>query len=167
MEGEGMKTLLVLRHAKSSWDHAELTDHDRPLNRRGNRAAPRMGRLLVEQGLVPDLILSSTAERARTTAELVADECAPPPPIDYLPSLYGADPLTYLEAAGDAGDDLERVMVVGHNPGIESLVSLLTGSYERMPTAALACIELQIESWENAVDAKGRLAGLWRPKDLR
>ena len=162
-----MKTLLVLRHAKSSWDHAELSDHDRPLSRRGNRAAPRMGRLLVEQGLVPDLILSSTAERARTTAEMVADECAPPPPIDYLPSLYGADPQTYLEAASDSGDDLERVMVVGHNPGIESLVSLLTGSYERMPTAALACIELQIESWEKAVDAKGRLAGLWRPKELR
>ena len=161
-----MKTLLVLRHAKSSWDHSELSDHDRPLSRRGNRAAPRMGRLLVEQGLVPDLILSSTAERARTTAELVADECAPPPPIDYLPSLYGADPQTYLEAASDSGDDLERVMVVGHNPGIESLVALLTGSYERMPTAALACIELQVENWENAVDAKGRLAGLWRPKEL-
>jgi phosphohistidine phosphatase len=126
-----------------------------------------MGRLLVEEGLVPELILSSTAERARATAELVADECAPPPPIDYLPSLYGADPLTYLEAAGDAGGDLERIMVVGHNPGIESLVSLLTGAYERMPTAALACIELGISSWGEAIDAKGSLAGLWRPKELR
>jgi phosphohistidine phosphatase len=161
-----MKTLLVLRHAKSSWDHAELADHDRPLNKRGMRAAPRMGRLLVEQGLVPDLILSSTAVRARTTAELVADECEPPPSIDYLPSLYGAGPHDYLEAASETGCDGERIMVVGHNPGVELLVTIVAGVRERMPTAALAHIQLDIDRWEDAVDAQGRLVSLWRPKEL-
>jgi phosphohistidine phosphatase len=161
-----MKTLLVLRHAKSSWDHSELADHDRPLNKRGMRAAPRMGRHLVEQDLVPDLILSSTAVRARSTAELVADECDSPPAIDYLPSLYGAGPHTYLEAVSEAGCDGERIMVVGHNPGIESLVTVVTGAQRRMPTAALAHIELDVDEWEEVPSARGRLVGLWRPKEL-
>lgn len=161
-----MRTLLVLRHAKSSWDHSELADHDRPLNKRGMRAAPRMGRLLAEQDLIPDLILSSTAARARTTAELVADACGSPPAIDYLPSLYGAGPEEYLEAASEAGCDDERIMVVGHNPGIELLVALVAGVRERMPTAALAHIELDIDGWEDAMEARGRLIGLWRPKEL-
>lgn len=161
-----MKTLLVLRHAKSSWDHSDLADHDRPLNKRGLRAAPRMGQLLVEQDLVPDLILSSTAVRARTTAELVADECESPPSIDYLPSLYGAGPHEYLEAVSAAGGGGERIMVVGHNPGLETLVTVLTGESERMPTAAVARIELDIDEWEEVVDARGRLVSLWRPKEL-
>jgi phosphohistidine phosphatase len=161
-----MKTLLVLRHAKSSWDYAELSDHDRPLNKRGMRAAPRMGRLIVEQNLIPDLILSSTAVRARTTAELLADECEPPPAIDYLPSLYGAGPHGYLEAASEAACEGERIMVVGHNPGIELLVTVVARVRERMPTAALAHIELDIDEWEDAGEAQGRLVRLWRPKEL-
>lgn len=161
-----MKTLLLLRHAKSSWEHQELADHDRPLNKRGRRAAPRMGRLLVEENLVPDLILCSTALRARATAELVADECGSPPPIDYVPSLYGAGPQTYLQVVSEAGSGHERIMVVGHNPGIESLVTVVTGARERMPTAALAHIEVDADAWEDVPGARGRLVRLWRPKEL-
>ena len=81
-----MKTLLVLRHAKSSWDHTELADHDRPLNKRGMRTAPRMGRLLIERDLVPDLILCSTAVRARTTVVCRQPRCLSPGSVYSIPS---------------------------------------------------------------------------------
>nr|NIL98123.1 hypothetical protein [Planctomycetales bacterium]NIP70269.1 hypothetical protein [Planctomycetales bacterium] len=85
-----MKTLLLLRHAKSSWDDSALDDHDRPLNKRGKRDAPRMGQLLVQQDLVPDCILTSTARRARKTAEAVAKACGGVVPLTEMPELYHA-----------------------------------------------------------------------------
>ena len=92
-----MKTLLVLRHAKSSWKHSELADHDRPLNERGRRDAPRVGMFVTDAGLVPDLILSSTAKRARSTAEEVAACCAYDSEVVLEPRLYLADPTTIVD----------------------------------------------------------------------
>lgn len=162
-----MKTLLVLRHAKSSWDDAGLKDHDRPLSPRGARDAPRMGRLLAERELVPDRILSSTAVRAVSTAELVAAACGTSPPIETLDSLYLAAPGDYLDAVRASAGDAERLMVVGHNPGLTTLVTVLTGACERMPTAALARIEFDVDRWTEVADgAPGRLVDLWRPEEL-
>ncbi|MDE2663804.1 MAG: histidine phosphatase family protein [Gemmatimonadota bacterium] len=162
-----MKTLLILRHAKSSWDHPGLRDHDRPLNPRGRRDAPRMGRFLAERDLVPDRIVSSTAVRARTTAELAAAEFGEAVEIETTHDLYGASPDGYIEVAEAMGGTGERLMLVGHNPGITSLVWHLTGEGEYMPTAALAAVELDIEDWSELGSARrGRLAGLWRPKAL-
>lgn len=162
-----MKTLLILRHAKSSWDHPGLRDHDRPLNPRGRRAAPRMGRFLVERDLVPDRIVSSTAVRARTTAELAAAEFDLEVEIETTRDLYGASPDGYIEVAEAMGGAAERLMLVGHNPGITSLVWQLTGTGEYMPTAALAAVELDIEDWSELGSARrGRLIGFWRPKAL-
>jgi phosphohistidine phosphatase len=163
-----MKTLLVLRHAKSSWEDPGLKDHDRPLNPRGVHDAPRMGRLLVEEGLVPGRILSSTANRARSTAELAAGVMEDRPEIEESRELYLASPQEYLEVVAELGGDADPLLLVGHNPGITALVTVLTDVCEEMPTAALAAIELDIDDWEEIRgDGKGRLVGFWRPKELR
>ena len=162
-----MKTLLILRHAKSSWDHPGLRDHDRPLNPRGRRDAPRMGRFLVERDLVPERIVSSTAVRARTTAELAAGEFDPEVEIETTSDLYLASPDNYVDVVEAMGGAEERLMVVGHNPGITALVWHLTGDGEHMPTAALAAVELDIDDWPELGSARrGRLVGFWRPKAL-
>jgi len=162
-----VKTLLILRHAKSSWQQPGQDDHDRPLNDRGKRDAPRMGRLLADEDRVPDLILSSTARRARRTAEIVAEACGYDGEIVLCRDFYDAEPEAYLEAVRARGGSAERVMVVGHNPILEMLVEHLTGRAETMPTAALAEVALPIDGWE-ALDeeTRGRLVRVWRPREL-
>lgn len=162
-----MRTLLILRHAKSSWEDASLKDHDRPLNPRGVQAAPKMGRLMVAEDLVPEKIITSTATRAYATAELAAGVMPADPEIETTRELYLASPHTYLEVLADYAGDADPVMVVGHNPGITALVTLLTGVLEEMPTAALAAVELDIDGWDDIGPAgRGRLVGFWRPKEL-
>jgi len=163
-----MKTLLVLRHAKSSWKDAGLADHDRPLNKRGKRDGPRMGKLIEDLELVPDLIVSSTACRARKTAETVAASSHYRGEIRFDEGLYLAGPRTIVELVRELPDaSSARVMLVGHNPGLEELIRNLTGEGEPFPTAALAQIELPIDSWsELELTTKGSLVHLWRPKEL-
>lgn len=162
-----MKTLLVLRHAKSSWDNAQLIDFERPLNKRGKRDAPRMGQLLRDKNLVPDLIITSSAERAMATAEAVAESSGYAGKVHYTRRLYHANPDSYLEVLNDLDDAHQRVMVVGHNPGVEELVELLTGLWERMPTAALAQLSLPIERWHQLdEDVEAELVALWQPREL-
>lgn len=162
-----MKTLLVLRHAKSSWKYPGLPDHERPLNSRGKQDAPRMGRLLREEDLTPELIISSSANRARTTAEIVAMNSGYDSEIEINQDFYFGDPEDFLERLQQLSDELTRVMVVGHNPGMEELVALLTDQYERLPTAALAEIALPIQRWQQLSDeTPGRLVNLWHPRGL-
>ncbi len=162
-----MKTLLVLRHAKSSWKHAETSDHDRPLNKRGKRDAPRMGRLVAERGLRPDVIVSSTARRARWTADEVAQHSGYEGTVQLERHLYLASPDEIVDVVRNVAGAAERVMVVGHNPGLEDLVSRLAGRPETLPTAALAEISLPIRSWKDlAVSSAGTLSGVWRPREL-
>lgn len=161
-----MKTLLLLRHAKSSWKDASLEDHDRPLNRRGKKAAPRMARLLREEGLRPDLIVSSTAVRAETTARVVADGIGDVP-VELRKQLYLAEPERYISVLNELASDANTILMVGHNPGIEDLVNQLTGEDELMPTAALARVELPIEAWTDLrPTTRGSLVALWRPREL-
>lgn len=162
-----MKSLLILRHAKSSWGDPEMEDHQRPLNKRGLKAAPKMGLLLRNKELLPDLILSSSAVRARTTAEIVAIASGYQGKIELMPALYAAPAQVFIEALAALPDVVQRVMVVGHNPGLEELVQELTGKYEPLPTAALVCVHLPIQSWtELADDAAGELVQVWRPKEI-
>ena len=162
-----MKTLLILRHAKSSWKYPEFSDYDRPLNSRGKRDAPRIGKYLHQQGLIPDRILTSSAKRARKTANKVAKSCGYTGKVKKLEAFYDTVPGVYFEVLQALPDKYQRVMVVGHNPTLESLVNHLTGQIERMPTAALAHIALPIQRW-NALDlyTKGTLVNLWTPKTL-
>jgi len=163
-----MKTLLLLRHAKSSWKDDSITDHERPLNKRGKKTAPLMGHLLCEKNLVPELIVSSTAMRAHTTAQAAAEACG------YLREVTLADEL-YLATAGEVlryaqdrtEETLGRIMLVGHNPGMEELVNMLSGQRNPFPTAALAVFELGIDSWRKLeLGIEVELKNVWRPRDL-
>ena len=162
-----MKTLLIMRHAKSSWDESGLHDHDRPLNKRGKVNAPRMGRLLRELDMVPDLIMTSSARRARDTAEAVADQSGYEGEAKVVEDLYAAPPEAYLEALEAVDDSYARILVIGHNPGLEELLEMLTSEREALPTAAIARVDLPIESWQALTDeTPGKLIKLWRAKEL-
>jgi len=129
-----MKLVLLLRNAKSSWKHPDLGDHDRPLNKRGKGDAPLMGRLLKREDLVPDIIISSTSLRARATAEAVAKASSFDGEIVLNKSLYAAGPEAYLGVIHALSDEYVRVLIVGHNPGWEELVELLTGEIHLLST---------------------------------
>lgn len=161
-----MKTLLLLRHAKSSWAEAGVSDHERPLNERGQRDAPQVGRLVKKQGLTPSLIVSSSAKRARKTAAKVAEHCGYQGEVQTAETLYLASAEKYLEFLRLTSDEHATVLVVGHNPGLEDLVEKLTGHQEQMPTAALAQVALEISEWrELARTSRGQLVHVWRPKE--
>jgi phosphohistidine phosphatase len=162
-----MKSVLILRHAKSSWKDPDLTDHDRPLNKRGKGDASRMGKLLKREHLVPDTIISSTAIRARATAKAVAKASGYKGEIISNPSLYAAGPHAYIDALHDISDDYVRALIIGHNPGLEELVEILTDASHVMPTCSLAHVKLDIQNWlEIDCNTKGRLARIWQPRDL-
>ena len=161
-----MKTLLILRHAKSSWKQP-VDDHDRPLNKRGKGDAPRMGRILRDAGLLPDRVVSSTARRARKTAEKVAQHAGFEGRIDLSPDLYLAGPDAYRRLLREVSDDVGCVLVVGHNPGLEMLLEAATGSSETLPTAALAHVRLPIDAWRDFdLNREGELIEVWRPRLL-
>lgn len=162
-----MKTLLLMRHAKSGWDTEGVSDHDRPLNDRGNRTAPAMGLVLVKKGLVPDLIVSSTALRARETALAVAAACEWKHEVRLTRDLYMAEPDDILSVVAQVPDEAQRVLVVGHNPGMEDLVSDLSFMRNSMPTATIAMFELDVSSWSVPVDGKvAKLVDVWRPREI-
>ena len=161
-----MKILLILRHAKSSWDDSTLDDHERPLNSRGKRDAPLIARFARDEGLGPELILSSDAVRAHLTAVAMADATGGQLLVD--PRLYHAtSPEILATIPNVVPDDAGTVMIVGHNPGLEELIVQLTGEWETLPTAALAQIDLPITGWSELNSAtRGTLIGVWRPKGL-
>jgi phosphohistidine phosphatase len=162
-----MKSLLILRHAKSSWKHPELTDHDRPLNKRGKRDAPRIGKILRSEHLIPEAIISSTAARAHATAEAVAKASGYKGRIALNRSLYAAGPEAYLKVLHELSDHYKRVLVVGHNPGLEELLEMFTDETQIMPTCTLAHVKFSIDSWiELDYKTKGQLAGIWQSRDL-
>jgi phosphohistidine phosphatase len=161
-----MKTLLILRHAKSSWKHDELSDRERPLNKRGHRQAPLIGQYLHSLELTPDLILSSPARRARDTAVMAAQECGYDGDVDFINAFYPGDPEDYIQTLSALPDAAERVMVVGHNPGLEYLLAGFIRYAEAMPTAALAHVNLHINHWwELCDDTRGDLIRLWQPEE--
>jgi phosphohistidine phosphatase len=164
-----IKTLLILRHAKSSWKFPDLADHDRPLNKRGKRDAPKIGNLLKERDLVPDIIISSTAVRAEKTAKMVAKASKYKGDVALSDSLYAAGPDAYIDVLRNLQNKYNTVLVIGHNPGLEELVKILSGEeYHVMPTCALVHVRLDIQSWLDIVQmtGKGRLVRLWNPHEL-
>lgn len=161
------KSLLVLRHAKSDQHGAEVADHNRPLNQRGTRDAGRMGRLVRDENLTPDLIITSTAKRARETVEGIAATSRYAGDITRKRTLYLAGPEAYITVLSGVKDTFQRVMVVGHNPGLEELVERLTGTATTMPTATLVAVTLYITHWrELGPETRGELRGVWRPREL-
>lgn len=162
-----MKTLFILRHAKSSWDQPDLADIDRPLNKRGMRDAPRMGEWMCQQKLIPDVIASSPANRARTTARLIAEACAYKGEITLVNDFYGEGAQAYLRWLRDLPEQYNTVLVVGHNPDLEALLTILTGLEEPLPTTALAQVKLPLKRWAALSESPaGKLIKVWRPKEL-
>lgn len=161
-----MKALYLLRHAKSSWKETGLRDFDRPLNNRGREAAPLVGRFIRKGRLRIDVVLSSPATRARQTAALVKESAGLSAEPLYDERIYEADAGRLLEVVRQAAASADALMLVGHNPGMEELVELLTGERREMPTAALACISLDVEKWGKVRAGAGRLEWLVRPKEL-
>jgi len=161
-----MKTLLLLRHAKSSWKNNGAGDFDRPLNQRGLKAAPVIGRLIRKRKLQPDLVISSPAERARQTIQLVLEAAGLKTELRYDERIYEASAARLFEIVSQIDDEAGVVMMVGHNPGFEELVEALTGETLSLPTAALACIELDIEKWSKVRAGANQLSWLVKPKEL-
>src|SRR6266704_2743160 len=127
-----MKTLFLMRHAKSSWSEEGLADIERPLNERGLRVAPFMGKLMQEKGFEPDRILTSTAVRARNTAALVKEAGKLAAILQFEPRIYEASPNGLRQVVSEIGERFKSAMIVGHNPGIEGFIRFLTGRLEPM-----------------------------------
>ncbi|MEQ9593404.1 MAG: histidine phosphatase family protein [Cyclobacteriaceae bacterium] len=161
-----MKRLYLVRHAKSSWENLELRDFDRPLNERGERDAPRMGRRLKEREITPDLMLSSPAERALTTCKVIADI------IGYQQSgiktdkrIYHANEDQLLKILSEVNDKYKSVMLFGHNPGFTDFANLLFGEHiMNIPTCGIVAGKLKIESWKQVSPGCGKLEFFDFPK---
>ncbi len=171
-----MLTLILLRHAKSSWSDPSLADFDRPLAARGETAAPRMGRHMRRMGIRPDHIVCSPARRTRETLALVMPELQPPvPSIVFDEAIYEAPASRLLERLVGEPAKRRAVMMVGHNPGLQELILELaaparSGSYaevaSKFPTAALAVIEFDATTWSAIGQTPGRITHLMTPRRL-
>ena len=171
-----MKTVYLLRHAKSAWGPEFSADFERPLAPRGHKAAARMGRELKARGYIPDLVLCSQARRAVETWRLVAPELDAEVPEKIMRSLYLAPPSRLIGVIHRQPDDLGSVMLIGHNPGMENLAAALAGPdsepdalarmARKFPTAALALLRFEIAAWSKAEPGCGTLTHFIQPRDL-
>ena len=163
-----MKNLLLLRHAKSDWGVSYETDHDRPLSARGRSAAQSIGSYLASVGPLPEVILTSSAIRARTTAELAKESGGWPSVIVSLRELYEAGPESIVQLVQQQEDSISTVMLVGHNPTWEHLSHLLIGGGSlRFPTGALARIKFTASGWSEVSFGEGTLSWFVTPKQLK
>jgi phosphohistidine phosphatase len=171
-----MLTLALLRHAKSSWDDAALGDHERPLSKRGSKAAPRVGRYLATEGFAPDVVLSSDSVRTRATVALLLPELSSAPrEVVYAPELYLASPADLLGRIRTVGDAAKTLLVVGHNPGLHMLALSLVGRgapsaiaalAQGYPTAALAILRFKGKEWADIAPGRGELMAFVVPREL-
>ncbi|BCX18162.1 MAG: phosphoglycerate mutase [Geminicoccaceae bacterium] len=171
-----MRELLLLRHAKSAWDVPGLEDHARDLAPRGRKAAKKIGRLLAREGLLPDLVLCSTAVRAVRTLELVQAELPRPLEVRHLDELYLASEEAMLKLVRAQDDGIRSLMLVGHDPGFHRLALLLvgaqapaavrTGLVQKFPTGALARLRFPVEHWAEVGPGGAELLAFWKPREL-
>ncbi|MDN5216448.1 histidine phosphatase family protein [Fulvivirgaceae bacterium BMA12] len=153
-----MKTLYVVRHAKSSWDFPQLSDFDRPLNKRGKRNAPDMGNRLKMRGILPDLIIASPANRALTTAKKIAKEIGyPVESIRENDQIYHSSEATLLQIIKDTPDNIQGLMLFGHNPGFTDLANFLGDQWiDNVPTCGIVAIAFDVESWTSVAPKTGK-----------
>jgi phosphohistidine phosphatase len=163
-----MKRLILVRHAKSSWKDLSLKDFDRPLNGRGKRNAPMMGKRLMSSGILPDVVVSSPAKRAWTTALLIAGEIHfKQEDLIADPEVYEADQETLLGIIGNFSADWQAVMLVGHNPGLTELADWLSDrEFENLPTCAVCGIEFTVASWADITGGSGTVYHYDYPKSV-
>lgn len=161
-----MKTLYIVRHAKSSWKDQKLDDFERPLNKRGRKNAPFMGATLKKRGVMPDFIMASPANRAAMTARIIAFQIDYPlEEIFYDESLYGIGARDAIDLIKVINDDVSRLMLVGHNPGLTSLANRLGDDpVSNIPTCGVYAVRLDISSWEKMNDRCGKTEFFEYPK---
>jgi len=161
-----MKTLVLIRHAKSDWSDPNITDMERPLNKRGKRDAPFMARLVKERGLYPDIILTSPAERAMQTVKYFIEELGiDKSKLHIKEEIYTKDSLTIRRIISQIDDSHNTVFLVGHNPDITSLANQLLDVFiENIPTTGVVCIDFDFESWKDILSKRGQLRFFEYPK---
>jgi phosphohistidine phosphatase len=170
-----MRRLMLLRHAKSDWSKPGQRDHDRVLASRGREAAPRIGKYMATHDLVPELVVCSTAVRARETWELVAGELASTPRVAHDERIYENRPDTLLHVIHETVPDVHILLLVGHNPSFSALAELLAATgdtesrqrlREKFPTAGLAVIDFAVDAWDRVHPHSGRLDRMITPRLL-
>ena len=162
-----MKTIVLVRHAKSSWKDSSLDDFDRPLNKRGKRNAPFMGKKLKERQIMPDLILSSPAKRARKTAAAVAKAIGyPKKKIKYRDDMYHPSARYLLEMVRNQDDKNETIMLFGHNPDFNDFADMLLehNPIYNIPTTGIYCIRFDVDNWKKLREGKGESVFFDYPK---
>lgn len=161
-----MKKLYLIRHAKSSWKYPELSDFDRPLNKRGKRDAPLMAEVIKEKKIVPDLIIASSALRTKTTAMVIAKKIGiKKEKIVFKESIYESSMIELLRVIENVDDSVKSLFLVGHNPGLNLLAEYLINSYvTNIPTCAIFAIELDIKEWNRVSEGCGKTLFFDYPK---
>jgi phosphohistidine phosphatase len=162
-----MKTLLLMRHGKSSWKDESLEDFERPLKKRGRKDSKKIASVIASNNLIPDIIISSSATRARETVDVVVDALDFKNRIVFSDALYMGEPRDILAALENLNDDYNSVMIVGHNPGLEAYLQIIDGEIEALPTAGFGQLVLVLDRWQDlSFDTMGDLVGFWTPKSL-
>ena len=161
-----MRTLYLLRHAKSSWKEPAQADFERPLANRGRKACEIVARMIQDRGLEFDLVLCSTAIRARETIDLVSKYAKLKSELRFDERIYEATVSELLEILSQLENDRKNVLLVGHNPGFEDLLHVFSGADQRFPTAAMAKIKLKISKWSEPFEDKASVDWVVRPKEL-
>ncbi|CAN5715737.1 histidine phosphatase family protein [soil metagenome] len=163
------KVLLILRHAKSSWKDKKVDDHDRPLNKRGRREAIKMGEHLKKMNMLPDAIISSSAQRAIETTRFLCRYSGYNNLVEVNFSLHRGGVDAYINALATVSNDKQKLLIIGHNPDLEELTGILINRTIRIPTCTLVQLKLSIENWKS-IDLhckfRSELADIWRPKKI-
>jgi len=164
-----MKRLFLVRHAKSSWDDPSLDDIDRPLNNRGKKNAPEMGLRLRKQGIMPDLLISSPANRAHTTAKKISEEIGyPKKEIQIDDRLYHGSSNSMISIIQSLKNKTSSVMLFGHNPGFTDFANMLCGiNIYNIPTSGIVAIDFSADNWSEVDYNTGELVFFDYPKKLR
>jgi len=162
---EAMRSLVIMRHAKASFKNAGIKDGKRPLTKKGEKSAAEIANKINERELFPQMILTSTAIRAIQTAEIVAKIIDFNGEIQHEKGLYMAEADEIIKILRELPDELERVLVIGHNPGLESMIPMLTDQIKDLPTAGVAYLSLPISHWKELNSkTEAELVELWRPQ---
>ena len=170
-----MKTLILMRHAKSSWKDRSLDDHDRPLKKRGAKAAPEMAHWLQKQGLAPDVVLCSSSRRTRETFDRMRQAVPSLPDPELSGILYEAAPAALMDCLKALPDSFGTALLIGHQPGLGELLRLLTTrrrtpalsrAFEKFPTAAIAVLETDLAAWRDLRPEKAEFIAFATPREL-
>jgi len=170
-----LKRLYLLRHAKSDWADPSLDDFDRPLNGRGRKSAPAIGRYMRREGLIPALVLCSPSRRTRQTWELLLGSLKAEPPVEFVDELYLAEPVRLLKRIGQVPEDIPSLLVIAHNPGLQALAHKLAGGGDtagrrrlaaKYPTGALAVLDCDVAAWDQLASGLCVLERFVAPRDL-